>query len=159
MVFTVTISIGTNIHIIARPLITMKVDLPPATVRIILGLWKTSHTLLFGWDKGQFYPGKGLSGMAFSYWVALLPDLLMLGETHRIVLARGFNRLLPHRASGSLSSKLICYHPLHGSSDQHLSPPGELQWIRGAIKLPEANLCPVRQLSRATGRTSTAHKG
>lgn len=77
----------------------MKVDLLPATIMLILGLWKTLHMLLFGWDKGQFYPEKGLSGWHFLIrWLCslLMSDLLMLGDTSKIVLPQGFNCSLPN---------------------------------------------------------------
>lgn len=77
----------------------MKVDPLPATIMLILGLWKTLHMLLFGWDKGQFYPEKRLSGWHFLIrWLCslLMSDLLMLGETSKIVLPRGFNCSLPN---------------------------------------------------------------
>lgn len=41
--------------------------------------------------------------------------------------------------SGSLSSELIHYHSLHGSSVQHLSLQAEVLWTSGAVKLLEGS--------------------
>lgn len=119
----------------------MKVDLLPAAIMLIWGLWNTLHTLLFGWDKGQFYPDKGMLGWHFLIqWLCslLVSDVLMLGEKSKIVLPQGFNCSLPCSVRFSpwfiiiqtdslpLSARLLRPAP---------QPSGEVQWIRGAGKL------------------------
>lgn len=131
----------------------MKVDSLPAAIMLIWELWKTLHTLLFGWEKGQFYPEKRMLGWHFLIrWLCslLVWDVLMLEERGKIVLPQGFNCLYlavsdPFHAS--LSSKLIHYHSLHDSSDLHLSPQEKCS---GSEQLGNSReLCPARQLPPA----------
>lgn len=128
----------------------MKVDSLPAAIMLIWGLWKTLHMLLFGWDKGQFYPEKGMLGWHFLIqWLCSLL-VLMLGETSKIVLPQGFNCSLPcsvRYAPWFIIIKLVHYHSLHSSSDQQLSPQErcsgseELGNLEGVVSSQAAPLC------------------
>lgn len=142
----------------------MKVDLLPVTITLVLGLWKTSHMLLFGWGKRQFYPEEGLSGWHFlTQWLCslLMSDLLMLGETSKIVLPQGFNCSLPSsvRYAGWFIIIQIDSLPLSAWLLSPASRPprrSTMDQRRREITWSNSDLFPGQP---AACRTGTAHKG